>query len=34
MDGPFVLHGNVPVSNQQGQGGQQGPARSLRRNLS
>jgi len=29
MGGPFVLHGNVPVSNQQGQGGQQGRARSL-----
>jgi hypothetical protein len=34
MDGPFVLHGNVPVSKQQGQGGQQGGrARSLRRSL-
>src|SRR5262245_29201102 len=30
MDGPFVLYGNVPVSNQQGPGGQQGRARSLR----
>jgi hypothetical protein len=34
MGEPFVLHGNVPVSNQQGQGGQQGRAHFLRRNLS